>query len=325
MKTNLVISVMLVACCGFVCAETTPVRIGVLTDGESDFWSGMKTAMEEAAKEQNVEIDFQIPDPATPERQNELLDEMLAAGALALAISPIDAEAQLEALKGIAAKVPVVTLFTDVPDSNRAGFMARDEKEAGRLLAQGVLRNLPPSMKVLALCKDEADVRTQARIEGMEEVFNPVDTVLDAPVADKGDRMLLKAVVKEVVTSRPEIAALIGFEAYHGPAMISAVKAADRARMIRIISFGVTPEVLEAFKEGIVHALVTDDAAAWGLLLQKTLASLARGEKEAIPEGGFIAAPLKLEQTEGGISTKEMLNEMQKQVPWISEITPAVP
>ncbi len=325
MKTNLLIILMLVMCCGFAVAETAAVRIGVLTDGESDFWSSMKTAMEEAAKEQNIEIDFQIPEPATAERQSALAAEMVAAGALALAISPLDAEMQLEPLKELAEKVPVVTLVKDVPGSNRAAFMARDEKEAGRLLAQGVLRNLPQGMKVLALCKDAEDAGSQARVEGMKEVFKPVATILDGPAADKGDRMILKTAVEEIVTSRPEIAALIGFEAYHGPAMINAVKAANRARMMRIISFGTTPEVLEALKEGVVHALVTDDAAGWGALLQQTLSALAQGEKEDIPEGGFITAPLKLEQTEGAMSTKEMLNEMQKQVPWVSEVTPATP
>lgn len=325
MKTNLLISIVLVLGCGLACADEATIRIGILTDGESDFWGNLKTALEEAAKEQHVEIDFQIPEPATPDRQNALALEMVAAGALALAISPLDAEMQLEPLKELAEKIPVVTLVKDVPGSNRAAFMARDEKEAGRLLAQGVLRNLPQGMKVLALCKDAADAGTQARVEGMKEIFKPVATILDGPAADKGDRMILKTVVEEIVTSRPEIAALIGFEPYHGPVMINAVKAANRARMTRIISFGATPEVLESLKEGVVHALVTDDTSGWGALLQKTLASLAKGEKGSIPENGFIAAPLKLQQTEGGMSTKEMLNEIQKQVPWISEVTPAAP
>lgn len=323
MKTNFLIGMTVVLCACVAGAE--PNRIGVLTDGESDFWTSVRDAMQAAAAEQQVEVDFRMPDAATVERQNALAKEMVDAGIKAFAISPVNAQEQLETLKEIAVQIPVITLMTDASDCGRAAYIARDETKVGRLLGEGVLKNLPPGMKVMVFCKNQENPETKARIEGMREIFKMVGTVIDSVKADKGDRMIAKATMEEVVSTRPEISALIGLEDYHGQAMIGAVKKANRARMVRIIGFGATPEEEEALKTGIVHALVVDDAAEWGALVLKTLSALAQGVKEGIPEGGFISAPLKSLQTEVGVTVKELENEMQVQAPWVSQVTPKTP
>ena len=317
MKVNLVlVSAVLV----FAGTASASLRIGVLTDGESAFWTTMSEAMQEAAKEQEAEVDFRMTVPATVERQEELAREMMAAGAQALAIAPINPEEQAALLKELAGKVPLVTMMHDLPESERAAFLGRDEKQVGQMLAQGVLGNLPPGMKVMAFCKDSEAADTKARIEGMNEVFESAGTVLEVGKSDKGDRMIAWANMEETIKTRPEIAALIGFEPYQGPAMITAVTEANRARMVRIIGFGATPEAEAALKKGVVHALVVDDPAGWGASALKTLIALAKEEKEDIPEDGFIAAPLKTLLTEGGLSMEDMMNDLQIQAPWVSEI-----
>ena len=321
MKINIILVLTVLICAATVMTASAATRIGVLTDGESDFWTTLHIAMQEAVKEQDVEIDFQKVIPATVERQEEMLREMAAAGTQVLAIAPINPEKQAPLLKELAAKTVLVTLIRDVPDSGRIVFLGRDEKEVGKLLAQGVLQHLPPGVKVMAFCKDSKSAATQARTAGLEETFEEAGTVLDSVKADKGDRMIAAATMEEVIKKHPEIAALIGFEPYHGAAMVRAVTEGNRARMVRIVGFGSTPEVKAALQKGIVHTLVSDDAAGWGTLLAKTLLALAANEKEGIPEDGFIAAPLKTTLTEGGISTKDLMNEMQIQAPWISEIT----
>lgn len=322
MKMNVLLIIAL-----FACAATTSaaLRIGVLTDGESAFWTAMSDVMKEAAKEQGVEVDFRMASPATIEQQTLLSNEMVTAGAQAIAIAPINPEEQAAFLAEIAGQLPLVTVMHDVPESKRVAFLGRDEKQAGQMLAQGALSHMPPGMKVMGFCKDPESAATKARIAGLNEAFELSGTVLDGVKSDKGDRMIAWANMEEVIRTRPEVAALIGFEPYHGPALVRAVTEGARARMVRIIGFGITPETEDAMKDGVVHALVADDAAGWATLALKTLVALANNEKEDIPEDGFIAAPLKTVQTAGDQSMKEMMDELQVQAPWISEVTTGTP
>jgi len=322
MKINLVIILTVALSAGIAEADSSPMTIGVLADGETEFWASVRDAMQDAAKEQNATLDFRMTAPATVERQQELVLEMMAKGISAIAISPINPEEQLKTLQELAEKIPLVALMRDVPDSKRALFIGRDEKQVGQLLGQSVLDNIPPGVKVMAFCKNPESPETKARIEGLKEVFDASETVLDSTQADQGDRMIAGALMEEMIKKHPEITALIGLEAYHGSAMIHAVTATGRVRMVRVIGFGRTPEMEVALREGVAQGLVCDDAAGWGALLFKTLAALAKGDKEGIPEGGFIAAPLKTLQTESSMTTEEMMHEIQVQVPWISEVAP---
>jgi len=322
MKINVSLIIVVLACAATASAS---MRIGVLTDGESEFWTTMNNAMRDAVKEQDIEIDFRMTSPATAEQQEKLAREMMAAGAQALAIAPISPEEQAPLLGEIAGKVPLVTLMRDVPESKRAAFLGRDAKQVGQLLGQEVLRFIPPGMRVIAFCKELEAADTQARIAGLKEAFEASETVLDDTKSDKGDRMIALATMEEIIQKRPEIVAFIGFEPYQVPAMVRAVTESNRARMVRIVGFGVIPEVETAMKDGTVHALVSDDVSGWGDTALKVLIALAKNETGCIPENGFIAAPIKTFQTEDSMTLEDVMNELQVQTPWISEVTLGTP
>ncbi len=307
-----------------VVADSTPVRVGVLTDGESAYWTEMGDALTVLAEERGIEVDFRIPDPATVEQQETLVRDMLASDLAALALCPINPETQTALLNESGAAVPLITVMRDAPESNRRLFIGRDEKEAGRLLAQAALRHTP-AMPVMVFCKDPAAPEAQQRIDSMKEAFASSYTVLGGAQDDLGDRMLAWTNMQDVIRARPEIAAFIGFDAYHGPLLVRAVTEGNRARMVRIINFGATPESKAALEEGIVHALVVDDGEACAEIVLEWLVALARGDGSELPEDGIIAAPIRTIEAETSLGIEEMMDELQVQAPWISEVAPGTP
>ena len=164
MKINLFVILTMMLSAGVAGAASSPITIGVLADGETAFWTSVRDAIQEAAKEQEVTVDFKIPEPATVEQQNKLAREMVEKGVQTIAIAPINPAEQTEIFKEIAVKAPLVTMMQDVPDSNRAAFLARDEKQVGKLLGEGALKNLPPGVKVMAFCKNPDSPETKAGI-----------------------------------------------------------------------------------------------------------------------------------------------------------------
>ena len=323
MRKKLFVLAGILFCLGVTEVAASSTSIAVIADGDTAFWTSVRDAMKPVLEEQDVTLDFKLPEPATAEQQQKLARELVAKDVQAIAISPINPTEQAEALKAVAGEIPLVTLMQDAPESGRAAFLARDDNQVGQLLGQGILKNLPPGIKVMAFCKKPDSPETLKRIEGLKETLGASGTILDGVRADQGDRMIANAVMEEIVATRPEIAALIGLEAYHGPPMLNAVKAAGRERMVRVVGFGRTPEMEAALKAGMAHAVVCDDASEWGALLSKTLVALAKNEKTDMPEDGIIAAPITTLQTESNMTMEEMMHEIQVQVPWISEVAPS--
>ncbi len=306
-------------------AETPPLRLGILADSTSDFWTGLRDAAQAEAATLGITLDFRMPDPATVEQQQALAGQMLEDGVKVLAICPKKPAAQQEFLRELAGKTVLVTLFNDVPDSGRRVFLGRDEHDVGLRLGALVKATVPEGLKVMAFSGDPKEANTQARLAGLRESLGE-DFYLEGPKVDQGDRMLAAANAGDIVRKRPEIACLIGLQAYHARAMVRAVTEARRARMVRIVAFNATEQLRPQIKEGVVHGLVIDDAKGAAPVVMKTLKALGSGDASfSLPEDGRISTPVTTLKTESALSAQEMIDALNVQVPGISESAPEHP
>lgn len=311
--------------CAAINAQANELRIGVLTDGISDFWTQLRDISLEQATAHEVALDFRMPSPATLEQQQELARQLLDSGVKALAICPIKPEEQQEFLKGLSEKTALATLYKDAPDSNRRLFICRDNAQGGALLASLVIDNLPEGLKVMAFCNHLDNPETQARLQGLQKGLQDV-FYLEGPQADYGDRMLASANMLEVLQRRPEMACLIGLQEYHSRAMMAAVTNANRARMVRVVGFGNTPELVQGIQDGVIHGLVTDNLPGASLIIVTALKALATGDETfVVPENQRILTPLTVLKTEANITLQEAIDAFELQIPGISEAVPGTP
>lgn len=306
-------------------AQTSPLRVGILTNGASDFWTALQEAAQKEAEAQGVVLDFQVPSPATAEQQQRLALQMLDNGAKALALCPVKPKEQRDFLTEISSKTALATLITDAPGTGRRVFLGRDEKEVGALFSALLKTAIPEGLKVMAFCGKPDDKATKARLEGLQEALQ--DTFyLEGPKADFGDRMLVAANAADILQKRPEIACLIGLENYQAPMLASAVTQSGRARIVRVIGFGQTAQLLQQIKEGIVHGLVIDNGKGAAPVVLTALKALAAGDPAfVIPENECIYTPVTTVKTEKALGAQEMIDALTTQVPGIPETTPGRP
>lgn len=322
---HILLTSALILCCGIAASQPAQPRVGILTDGVSDFWTGLRDAAMVQAAEQGVVLDYRMPSPATAEQQQELARQMLESGVQAIALCPVKPSAQKDFINELSGKTVLLTLLADVPGSGRRAFLGRDEKEAGRQLGELTKASVPEGLKIIPFCKDPLDAATQARLAGFEEVADELFAI-EKPKADQGDKMLASANIGEILEKRPEIAGLIGFEEYQTRAMARAVVEKGRARMVRVIGFGATQDLLQGLQEGIVNGLVVDDAKGAAPVILGALKALAAGDPAfVLPEDGCIRTPVTTLKTEKALTSQEMIDALKVQVPWISEAAPGQP
>lgn len=136
-------------------------------------------------------------------------------------------------------------------------------------------------------------------------------TILDTRT-DLTDRARAKQNVEDLMIRHPEVACLVGLWSYNGPAILSAVKAANRQGQTQIVCFDEEEDVLQGIAEGHIHATVVQQPYSFGYESVKTLAALRRGDKTVIPADGVIEIPVKVIRKENIEEFRTGLKQMLK-------------
>lgn len=300
------------------------IRVGVLTDGITETWNNIRALCGEAAAKGGAVLDFRMPSLATIEQQNAVAEKMVQDGVKALAVCPIDPQAQADQLKALAAKVPLILLERDAPDSGRACFIGTDHREAGRLMGEVTKETLPPMIRVLILTSGEPSPAEKARLEGLKaSLENGQYFILDV-LEDKGDRGVGGAHAAEALRKHPEVGGYFGTMPYHAGVLLNAARAEKRERMVSVIAYGDTPEGRDGLSTGGVFAVVRPDLSDLAKKLCGALSALSKGETpQDLPENRCYSAGLLVEKTEKPRNLEDIANALQ--IPRVLEETSVVP
>lgn len=119
--------------------------------------------------------------------------------------------------------------------------------------------------------------------------------VLDT-LTDQFDRAQAKANVEDTLSKHSDIAGMVGLFAYNPPAILEALKQADRlkkGKRVQVIAFDEDDATLQGIKDGTVHGTVVQNPYMYGYRSVEVLAALEAGKKDVIPEDKFIDIPAR--------------------------------
>ena len=88
--------------------------IAFVTNQIADFWQIAKAGCEDAEKDFDIRVDVRMPSQATAVEQKRIVEDLLTAGVDAIAISPLDADNQINWLNEIGRQVPLITHDSEI-------------------------------------------------------------------------------------------------------------------------------------------------------------------------------------------------------------------
>lgn len=292
--------------------SSSEVKLAFVTNNASDFWTIARQGVEKADAElDGVSADFRItPEPSAAE-QKRIIDDLLASGVNGIAISPIDPQNQTALINEAAQKALVFTQDSDAPDSNRACYVGTDNVAAGRQAGELIKEVLPSGGKIL-LFVGKLDARNaQERIQGIKEVLTGSKVEILDVRTDDADVVRAKANAADGIVKYPDVAALVGLWNYNGPAILSAVKDANKVGQIKIVTFDEADETLAGIKEGAIYGTVVQQPYEFGYQAIKLMAQVLQGDRSVIPANKQVIIPtLVVNQSNVDEFTKK-LNELR--------------
>ena len=267
-------------------------RLAFVTNNASDFWTIARKGTEKADQELNdVTVEFRIPSDGTAAEQKRLVDDLLSTGVNGIAISPVDPDNQTQMINETAGKVLVVTQDSDAPSSNRAFYVGTDNVAAGRQAGGLIKEALPQGGKIMLFVGKRDARNAKEREQGIREVLQGTNiTILDVRTDDT-DRVRAKSNVADTLVKYPDVAALVGLWSYNGPAIVNAVREANKVGQIKIVAFDEEDETLAGVKDGSIYATVVQQPFEFGYQAIKLMNQYLGGDKGSIPAGKQVFVP----------------------------------
>jgi ribose transport system substrate-binding protein len=237
------------------------------------YWQSAHAGFTRAAAEYGVTEDMRGPDTFTPAIE---VDEFRAAEArkpAGILVSVSDpALMGPEINKAMTAGIPVITMDSDAPDSQRLYFIGTNNLEAGRLGGQRVAAELTGKGNVVFFTMP-GQPNLEERLKGYKDIFSNYPGIKIVEVFDmKGESGTAMDKAQEYLgrTGASKINAFICLEASAGKDVGEAFKR-NKAQGTMLMAMDVDHATLELVKDGTIQATISQKPFTMAYLGLKAL------------------------------------------------------
>jgi ribose transport system substrate-binding protein len=293
------------------CRSSGKLRLAFVTNNASDFWKIAEKGTQKAAQELgNVEVEFRVPGAGDASEQKRIVDDLMAKGIDGMAISPVDPANQTQMINDVAKQVAVITQDSDAPQSSRACYIGTDNRAAGRQAGELVKQALPQGGKIMVFVGKADAQNARDRFEGLKEALQGSNVQVVDLRTDDADPTRAKSNAETALVSTPDLAGMVGLWAYNAPAILSAVRAANKVGKVKIIAFDEQDETLQGVQEGSIEGTVVQQPFEFGYQSIKALARIKDGDRSMIPETKQIFVPTKIIRKDNVEEFRRQLNQL---------------
>lgn len=281
--------------------------IFILPAGDNSFMRGLEVQVRAAIARSPVErtaISIVAVPAFNVEALVAALDDARAAGPAGLAVVAIDSPDVIAAVNRLRAeRIPVVTLVSDLPGSQRDHFAGVDNVAAGRTAGSLMGRFLGGRSGAVAVLAGSMLVRDhRERLDGFSAVMGQdfPGHALQPVLEGQDDPAQVERLIGEMLAGQDAIAGIYSLGAGNRGLIAALKKRADKARVC-VIAHELTPHTRAALNDGLIDAVLNQDAghevrSAIRVLKAKADGVAVLGAQERIRIDIFLKDNLPFEQ-----------------------------
>jgi ribose transport system substrate-binding protein len=262
------------------------LKLAFVTNNAAPFWKIAEAGCRDAEKELgNVSVDVRFPSTGDTAAQQQILNDLVSAGVNGITVSPIDPPNQTDFLNNIAAQTLLTCVDSDAADSKRVCYIGTDNFAAGQQAGKLIKEVLPNGGKLVMFVGYVDAQNAKDRMGGIKkELEGSKIEVLDVRT-DDGDHSRALKNAEDTLVKTPDIDCLVGLYSYDGPAILSAVREANKTGKVKIVCFDEDDATLEGVASGDVYGTVVQQPYEFGKQAITKMAKYLKGDKEALAGG----------------------------------------
>ncbi|HEY1684181.1 MAG TPA: sugar-binding protein [Tepidisphaeraceae bacterium] len=294
-------------------AAAKTYHLAFITNNSSDFWTIARAGCMKAQEDlkPNVDVDFQIPGDGTAAQQKRIVDDLLARGVDGISISPVDPSNQTDMLNSIASRALLFCHDSDAPKSNRVCYVGTDNVAAGRQAGGLIKEALPNGGKIMLFVGTLDAQNAKDRYNGIKEALAGSNIQILDVRTDDADHARAKSNAQDTLVKYPDLSGMMGLWSYNGPAIVSAVKEANKQGQVKIVCFDEEDDTLAGVKDGSIYATVVQQPYEFGHLAITDMYKYLTGDKSVVPASHQIYIPTLAIRKDNVVDFQTKLNVLR--------------
>ncbi|MFD4638348.1 substrate-binding domain-containing protein [Lentzea sp. NPDC058436] len=266
--------------------DLASVRVAMVINSPSAYWTEGRTGMENAAKELGVQANFQAPAGGDLNTQLSILDTLRADKIDGYTVSAVDPKAVAGPV-GTAQKAGIGVVAIDSPLSGTAEptvYLGTPNTDAGQQAGEAMKTLLNGTGKVAILTGSLTAENAVQRIAGFKKALEGTNVQIVDTLNDDADPSKALSNAQAALQANPDLNAFYTVWSYDGPAAGQAVKAAGKSGKVLIVADDAEPKTVEFVKDGTVQAMILQRPYQQGYLGVYVLTALKVLGKDATNE-----------------------------------------
>ncbi|HEY54399.1 MAG TPA: sugar ABC transporter substrate-binding protein [Caldilineae bacterium] len=234
--------------------EMRPYRFVAVVHGQASdpFWSVVKNGFDAAAKDMRVKVEYQAPGTFDMVEMSQLIDAAVASKPDGLIVSIPDPDALGESIRGaVDAGIPVFSINSGSDVAKSLGVIAhvgQTEYEAGygggqRMAAAGI-------KKAICVNQEVGNVALDLRCQGFADALAEHGIESSVIAVELADPTESQQRVMAALTSDPDVDGVLTLGPTGASPALKGLKDEDMLGKVKLATFDLSPEVLEAIRDG---------------------------------------------------------------------------
>jgi simple sugar transport system substrate-binding protein/ribose transport system substrate-binding protein len=258
-------------------------------DVSNEFAPEIRSGVEKAASELNVDATMIGPTGADAEKQVSELESLITSGQVdGLAISSVSTDALAPIInKALEAGIPVVTFNTDNPRSNRLAFVGQDLVQSGRFAGDLMGKTMNGQGKIFITTLDAAAQWSIDREKGAREALAKYPGIQIVQTVNTGtEPQQIFSSIENAMLGNPDVNGILSLECCSTPAAGDWVSRNNKKGEVKIVGFDLLPKTLQYVKDGTIAATIGQAPERQGHDAVKLLGDAINGKQVSTVDTG---------------------------------------
>jgi simple sugar transport system substrate-binding protein len=230
------------------------LRFVVVTHGQAadSFWSVVQNGVNQAAEDMGVQVEYNAPDTYDMVEMAQLIDAAVASQPDGLVVSIPDADALGDSIKAaVAAGIPVISMNSGSDVAAEFGLLThvgQTEYEAG--VGAGQRMGEAGVTKAICINQEVGNVALDERCRGFTDGLADSGGTAEVVQTDLNNPTESQSRIEAALTADPDINGMLSLGPTAAEPALEALRSTDQLGTIKIATFDLSPDVLEAIAAG---------------------------------------------------------------------------
>jgi ribose transport system substrate-binding protein len=252
---------------------------------DSEWWQRVKAGAEDEAKANpGVRLVVLAPErEVNVDQQVSILEDQITNRVAALAVAPTGAAEVIPVLdRARGAGIPVVIFDTDVNWPSKVSYVGSDNRRAGRLGGEYIIKLLSGKGKVAVIRGILGVLTHEDRLAGFHQALREAPGIENVAVQPaNSERALGMSVMENLLTRYPDLRAVFATNDQMALGAVEAIAARNLTGKIAVVGVDATREAVRAVEAGRLSGDVAMHPEALGQSAVEAALKAARGEPVA--------------------------------------------